>query len=194
MQTTMSPIALRGFVLGYMSKTAERGVDVNPAVAGLGEGDVDPTSTTGKITNLDPNAGAIPNASDSTRMYAGGRLGDQGPMSSRHSMKEMLKQLLPGAGVGAAVGAGGSALMDQQQGNPINMRRMALVAALMAPAGMAGQLALGSAGIGKGPSLGEFGRGAADMAGQGVGAAKGAFQGGLAKAKSMGSNVKADLS
>jgi len=182
MQTTMSPIALKGFVLGYMSKNAEATLDDYEQVNQVGASD--PTQFAKGVA-------------ESQGIHSGSDLRNTGAedfnpvKDSAKSMAGMLKGVLPGMGIGAAALGGGSAAVDMAQDKPVNVRRALLIATLLGiPLGAATQMAGASAGYGKGPSLGDFGRGASRLAGGLVGAGKS----GVDKAVSKGKQVAADVS
>jgi hypothetical protein len=145
--TAPSPIALKGFVLGYMHKNAAD--------------DYDPV-TDDYVNNRE--YGTTPQNPKNP---------DTGGYTHGQNLGRILKGVLPGAAVGGIAAGGGSVLMDSMRNKPIHVKRALLATLLGLPAGAAVQLLYGSArGGNHGPTLGQFGSAAAGTAKNVFGGAK----------------------
>ena len=188
--TAPSPIAVKGFVLGYMHKeAADDPTKKGPAPQefstmehGLESG-AEPGSFTGQ---RQIHAGAVPPEDVSAASK-----------DNYSQLYSLLKGVAPGAAVGAAAAGGGSALSDKLRGKPVHVKRALILAlTLGVPLGTVTQLLHGSA-TGKGFGLRSAGNILGQAGGQTVGAAQGGLANILSGAKEQGSafvkGIKGDV-
>ena len=188
----MGDIAVKGFMLGYLHKTAEDALDPNYV---LGRGGVDDQDLgrslemsrefTGSdvpsgLKSLDPDyvlgMGGVDDQGlgkslEKSREFTGSDV-PSGLKSNYGPLLRMLKQVGPGMAAGAGAGAlgvgGGSVALDAVRGKPINVKRALLLSLLVgAPLGAAGQF-LASEGKPGVAALADFGGRAIGQAGEDI--------------------------
>jgi len=140
MSIAVSPIAFKGFMLGYISKEARDPGEAQP-------GDTDSENRHGAFAPRGENRGNKPlSKEEQERQYDAQQEGgpalppEPGPYSALGSQ---LGQLWPGAATGAVATGAGSLGIDALRGKPLNVKRAIILSMLLGvPLGMAGQLGI----------------------------------------------------
>jgi hypothetical protein len=185
-----SQIAFRGFLLGYMHKTAAMPKFEASPRAPLQSAEAEPLPDPKGMFQGQQQGPLRPEGQAPEVPGGKGGYGD---------LLSLLKSVAPGAAIGAGVVGAGSVAVDAAQKKPVNIKRALILSMLLGvPLGVAGNIA--ATGAGGGPGFGSAGRtiaGAGKQLGKDVtgkagelfGNVKEQFGKGMSKAKGLGSQA-----